>query len=69
MMRSIRIDDKVYQALREIQGPRESYGDVIEKTIIELAKHVPVPPGPAGEQLLRANYILVYSGAGKDDRA
>lgn len=33
MMRSIRIDDGVYQALRDLQRPRESYGDVIERLV------------------------------------
>lgn len=42
MMRSIRINDSVYQTLRALQRPRESYGDVIERVITELIDRVGV---------------------------
>lgn len=48
MGKQIRVSDDVYERLQKLQGPRESYSEVIERaiSIIEIIKDVPPMLGP-----------------------
>ncbi len=49
MKRSIKIDDNVYQELRALQGPRETYSEVIERllAIVRPLRQAATILGPA----------------------
>lgn len=48
MSKQIRVSDDVYTRLQKLQGPRESYSQVIDRaiSIVEIIKDVPSMLGP-----------------------
>lgn len=48
MSKQIRVSNEVYERLQKLQGPRESYSQVIDRaiSILEIIKDVPSMLGP-----------------------
>lgn len=69
MMTSIRINNNVYQALRLLQRPRESYGNVIERIILSCPPDMLKRDEYGGPEFTFLMDVLAGAGARKGKNA